>query len=1195
MKTGWGWAIALILVVVAANAQPARAQDAALEPTAFHWLTPETRANRVAEAPVIDGKAPPDEWLAAAPCPLFAFPVALTDERTNHPIKQAWLAHDTDSLYLKADIAKGGRVEIWFDPEGRRLGSVGVLIDDDGDTTVERNGAASTGPLRLKVVVNDGVLELSVALVDIGLGPVSDRAIPFNFIAVDSDGAVSSFAEPWTETGFPGRFGILRLGGNHAAASDLRLTVSPERLRIEGFVHTPSPNATPCDLDLLVRRDGVVVSQARARLLPLTRVRDEIDLKPRGVEAGAVEVILEITEAVSGDLVSRTAMATIFVPQEVDARDELKRMTKGVDHLERNHSHYSDDQVAIKRLKSDVKAWRAKATEAAAAFKASKGENWREDADRLSALRQGMWAMGGRLDRVQIIPEPQRMGLLEKNFRFRHDAKLRCSADERVVAIAKVLQSDLVRQYGFGVSIHPSTDDKGLFIAFDQERRWRGLPYNPVGMPGGYWLQVESEVAGIVADDIAGLWNGSRTLRQLIRHAPGGRVELPGCAIADWPTLPVRAVAIDANGLQRFSTDYLALFAQRLAELKYNTLFVDFGARYEFDGLGIGKGEVTPASVAAVAEKLRTHGVEIVPVFDGFGGMDAFLTEGYRSLREDPDDASTLASLDADAEVLLTDAIERMTRGFSSGAILLGGRGGESLLWGGRRDASLDLVKDKGPDALLTRHFEMLSDLALARDRAPVFWADALLARPGVIASIDRRAMLLVEPRLPSLARCVDAGFRSLVVVEIDSARLLTTRASLDAIDEAAALAHARGADGVCVSLIENASLLAPENAWIELTYAADRLWQSKAVSRDNLFEKIGWQWWAAEAPRLVEALAYPEQPQPTTGGAANREAVENLLRMTPSAAWVWLNLGDRRGLIDEARRVFEANDRLLPEIEKLLSSGRAGNEWLLWARLQLRLRRHGALKIIALDRAVREYEAALRSAAQGPPPDAPEDADPLEECVRHLRASTENARALWHDYPFFQQEFLTAHETEGLVPEAFVWLEAAAVDARAIHDTLVRSLNSAQKGKAPDVTTGLALGRPGKGDVVERWTVGSLANARPRNPRLLRVEVTDRVANGQSAYAVWTGVGGGRARIARTSWLVSDPSKGRGARTVLKSTRRTDNVSANAPEIVVWTAPLNLKDRQVWVEGIVTGVPENATGEITLTIGPLTNDVSGE
>jgi len=60
------------------------------------------------------------------------------------------------------------------------------------------------------------------------------------------------------------------------------------------------------------------------------------------------------------------------------------------------------------------------------------------------------------------------------------------------------------------------------------------------------------------------------------------------------------------------------------------------------------------------------------------------------------------------------------------------------------------------------------------------------------------------------------------------------------------------------------------------------------------------------------------------------------------------------------------------------------------------------------------------------------------------------HCRALIYDYPYLQEAFKSVHETDGLDPAAYAWVEASAADANAIYQFVARTLIQARAGQAP-------------------------------------------------------------------------------------------------------------------------------------------------
>ena len=448
-------------------------------------------------------------------------------------------------------------------------------------------------------------------------------------------------------------------------------------------------------------------------------------------------------------------------------------------------------------------------------------------------------------------------------------------------------------------------------------------------------------------------------------------------------------------------------------------------------------------------------------------------------------------------------------------------------------------------------------------------------------------SLLLVrdDPDEPAgLARAVDSGLPIVTTRELGHSRLLLTDDAMADIAAAARRGRERGARGLCLSFIEASRDAWLENAWPALAWGAELCGPSPDASPQALYEKLSRIWWGVEAAGVVQAMARP--PAMNLGaGRQGQAALEALLRARPTETWLWMRRGENYGVaVAEARRVFGQTHRLLRDVERLQAGGRARDAHLRQAELLLRLHRHVAMKVLALDNARSEYRAALRTvgarAGAGPMP---------PETLRHLEAAQTHCRALLHDYPYFQEAFRAAQEQAGLRPADVVWAAEGAEDAARFHQRVTEALEQARQGTPPPSETEMGWGRPEAPEMVGRWPVSAIDGALARQPRTLKAEAALPPSPGGERYLVWEMVGEATGRLEEVSLFAVGP---KGQDIPIRTLKQAGELTASAPRILRFRLADEARAAQrVRIEGRFSGACGAPLGEIRASIGAISDE----
>ena len=241
----------------------------------------------------------------------------------------------------------------------------------------------------------------------------------------------------------------------------------------------------------------------------------------------------------------------------------------------------------------------------------------------------------------------------------------------------------------------------------------------------GYTLNISEDQITIIGKDEAGLFYGFKTLEQLMIDAQEQQVNLPLCAIKDYPLLAYRAIHLDIkHHLEK--TSYYYTLIDKLASYKVNGIIAEME-----DKLGyVRQPKVASADAISIAEwkKLsdyaKERNIEISPLIQGLGHASFVLKHPeYYELRDDPASDWAFNPLNPKTyEVqfdLYLDAMEATPHGKYLHV------GGDEVHTTGRNSgkSALELQLD---------WLNKVADFAAEHGRTPIFWDDMPLKQGDV-------------------------------------------------------------------------------------------------------------------------------------------------------------------------------------------------------------------------------------------------------------------------------------------------------------------------------------------------------------------------------------------------------------------------------------------------------------------------------
>ena len=1198
------------------------------------WRPPLATINRLPAAPQIDGTFDSREWAGGSVVALH-WGRHSTDAR-DYPVatsfKAVCMGHTDEGLYLSITLDGSNgedRLMVWLDPDDRGLSAVGFSVDAEGNRQMSGRGLAQLPEVEWQsaVALRDGVAQVEMAI------PWSvwpDRPTPGHVLSMNlavCNGAAlegrSARREPpaiwrWTDSapdpGFPGGFGEVALSEKSPWPQQLEVALQPGALSLTGQVAGLDGLAGAAEGILELWRDGSKILDKKETFEADTYGIRTFSMELVDLAPDLYTIVFFLVDAGTGRTYFRSPSLLAEVPETVDYRDAMRTLTRRAREVA--DAYESLDIAQAHRYRNDMARWNGMRAQAQTAVDADRWGARGDTRTRFEELDRDLQALAFRMKRYPVVPAPVELTPHSADYVFAQNTVLHHSDNAPSARMAAQLLTDVSeRLAGARFSLQPQSRERRLVVAFGGERL-RGVPRDEApDRPGACLVWANEDSAGAIGADSEGLWLGTRTLLQILHRDGRGRVSMPGVTIRDWPAFAIRAVAIDPFGVQPMDRDQMTAFIDAMAEWKCNFLFLHCPANFFIPQSSPTATALRRDDLIALSAHARQRFIDLIPIVPSVGALAGALDGEHAELREHPDNRAAISPTHGRTPDFLNTRLGYAIPFFGSTFVHLGGRGGESLLWGGVAEASRRLVSDEGAHALLARHFGLLHDLAWRRNKVACFWADALLARPEALQHLDRQSLLLIGPNLsgepwqPALARAADLGFPVAATVELLAPQPFGGEETLDALDSAAWFAHRRGLQGFCLSLVENADRSPLDSGRIALSYGIERMGAGPAQPRSFLMEKFARVHWQADAADVVAACVQP----PALGGAAAGRHVGNLLTvLSAPEAWVYLNRMDNRdNVLREAQATFTRTQSLIRKMNALQERDFQGDPVLDHGRWLLRLNRHGVTKLLALHGAAEEYGWAYgqfgdtRTLTGAAPPDAVMEA---------LRRAETHSRALMYDYPYFEEMLEASSQRHDIDHSARrLWMDRGAVAASQLYGHLsALGPRTAAGGLLPS-PTGTAIGPVGAPRLVATWPLSAVSHVGRGAPERLGATARLEGSSDKPAYAIWLVRGPGAATVSQTRVLSGGAEAvGAGAQGAVEAegatgaqgaqgatgaqrARRTlavDRVemvvSAAAPRVMVWRPDPESATQDLWIEAEIAAVEGLLDGELQLLVGRM-------
>ncbi|MCX7597345.1 MAG: beta-N-acetylhexosaminidase [Armatimonadetes bacterium] len=309
--------------------------------------------------------------------------------------------------------------------------------------------------------------------------------------------------------------------------------------------------------------------------------------------------------------------------------------------------------------------------------------------------------------------------------------------------------------------------------AFGTLAAGRGLKLTEEMAAEGYGLSVTADGVVIAAASPAGVFYGVQTFRQLLRRV-GGRAEVPGVRIHDWPTMRLRGIMHDTSRCQVPTVETGRRFIDFCAQYKLNFYGPYIEHTFAWEGheeIWRGSGAWSPQEYVELCKYARPRHVIIIPQFEAMGHQYNILTKDrYRHMAET--DGWSFAPAVDDTYVLLDDLLGQMSRAFPFHPFL--GIGCDEVydLGAGKSRELMEKLGGKGQ--LFAYHIQRLTEILARHGRRPMMWGDMMLNHPETMGLVPREVIVLDwhygdAPEYPSVKRFRDAGYQVVVCPALSS------------------------------------------------------------------------------------------------------------------------------------------------------------------------------------------------------------------------------------------------------------------------------------------------------------------------------------------------------------------------------------------------------------------------------------------
>ncbi len=521
--------------------------------------------------------------------------------------------------------------------------------------------------------------------------------------------------------------------------------------------------------------------------------------------------------------------------------------------------------------------------------------------------------------------------------------------------------------------------------------------------PEGAYHATVADTAVVSAATAAGVFYGAQTIAQLV--APDGTV--PRCEVADWPSYPVRGLQYDVARGQTVEVEWWKRVIRELARCKLNMLVIYGEDDYRFDAYPfLGReGTFTPAKARELSEYAHRYHVQLVPQFESLGHASAVLRhEELAGLREEGS-SWVFCTCNPDVWEFLDTVYGELAEQFPySQYIHVGGDEFESGF--GKCADCRARIEAAGRNALYAEHMNRLRELCERHGRTMLFWPSH---EGWTVESVDLldRACIPTEwiyhgpRRYPQIEQYQELGFADVwasPAVVCFSRIWPDYRTTWRGIRGFLQAGHERGIGGCMTTTWEWQHGGIVTNSLPGMFYAAECAWSLGRTPVSDFERCYAGLWFglrdADAGQRLDRTLI---EPWPREGPAAicyDSRTITNVWWASPRSVLRDFALKDPRPA-QAAQAIIDANDEAIARLHNFAADATRNTDLLPYAELAFDMYRQAARKLLVMQQASDDYEAA-RDALPDHPQTAAARVERAAEAVRSLAEPLAQAEATY-------------------------------------------------------------------------------------------------------------------------------------------------------------------------------------------------------
>lgn len=342
---------------------------------------------------------------------------------------------------------------------------------------------------------------------------------------------------------------------------------------------------------------------------------------------------------------------------------------------------------------------------------------------------------GQQMD-LRIIPKPQNIEVLDKEFQFNSNFKIYSEVNNENFSTAlEYLKKSLFNSRDIWAELSDYEDESTVIIKITDDLN-EEIPEGKIDE--AYQISVSEKKINISASTEKGLFYGIMSIIQVIDN----QEIIPQFSLTDWPDLSVRGISDDISRGQVSTLENFKKIIRNIARYKMNVYMPymeDVLQLESFPTIGVNRGALSREEVTELVDYASKHYIEVIPIFQTLGHFENILLQDDFLHYADFPGAASLDVTNENTYLFIETMLKEVFEMFPSEYFHMGAD--ESFDVG--KGNSKELTKKTSLAKVHAQHYKRVYDICKKYGKKVMMYGDIILHHSEILEELPKDIIVI--------------------------------------------------------------------------------------------------------------------------------------------------------------------------------------------------------------------------------------------------------------------------------------------------------------------------------------------------------------------------------------------------------------------------------------------------------------------